>query len=95
MLRSAPRISPRLVAAVDRLDDRRLPIAEVARRVCREAERLDLPRPSYQQIRVLVHESRALHAGPSTAQMLTEVWLRARPVTDLYELDAGRIRPLR
>jgi hypothetical protein len=83
-----------LLAAVDRLDDRRVPIAEVARRVCREAERLDLPRPSYQQLRILVHESRRLHSGPTTAQVLAEVWLRARPVTDLYRLDDGTIRPL-
>ena len=36
----APRISPHLVEAIVRLDDTRVPIAEVNRRVGREAERL-------------------------------------------------------
>jgi hypothetical protein len=93
--RAAPRISPRLVDAIDRLDDPRVPIAETARRVCAEAERLGLLRPSYQQIRVLVHELRALRPKVTTRQALVEVWLRARPVTDLYGLDDGTIRPLR
>ena len=92
---SAPRISRRLLAAIVRLDDPRIPIAEVARRVCREAEQLDLTRPSYQQIRVLVHESRRLKRSPSTAAVLVEVALRLRPAEDLYALSEGTIRPLR
>jgi hypothetical protein len=92
---AAPRISPRLVAAVERLDDPRLSIAETARRVCAEAEKLGQPRPSYEQLRVLVHASRRPHRQVSTARVLLEVWLRARPVTDLHRLANGTIRPLR
>ncbi len=54
----APRISPRLIEVVLRFDDRTVPIAETYRRVGAEAERLGLTRPSYQRIRVLVHEAR-------------------------------------
>ena len=35
----------------------RVPFAEITRRVGEEADRLGLPRPSYQQVRVLAHEA--------------------------------------
>jgi hypothetical protein len=78
--RFAPRLSPRIVEAVVRLDDRRVPIAEVNRRVGLEAERLGLPRPSYQRVRELVHQSRRLQrVRPTTASVLIDVATRARP----------------
>jgi hypothetical protein len=86
---------PRLIAAIERLDDPRLPIAETARRVCAEADRLGHPRPSYEQLRVLVHASRRPRREVSARRALLEVWLRARPVTDLHRLANGTIRPLR
>lgn len=89
--RFAPRISPRLIAAIDRLDDERLPIAEVVRRVGLEADRLGLSRPSYQRVRTLVHESRRLHRGPSAGEVLLEVAFRARPSDDLFRLLDGSI----
>jgi hypothetical protein len=75
----APRISPRLLEALVRLDDRRVPIAEVNRRVGAEAERLGLRRPSYQRVRELVHESRRIKRGPTTASVLVDVAMRVRP----------------
>jgi hypothetical protein len=93
--RFAPRISHRLVAAIDRLDDERLPIAEVARRVCREADRLGLTRPSYERIRELVHLSRALHGGPSARRVLAEIALRERPILAIVDLTEGTVKPLR
>ena len=62
-----------------RLDDEKVPIAETYRRVAAEAERLGLMRPSYQRIRVLVHQSRRLRRGPSTASVLLDVATRVRP----------------
>lgn len=85
----APRISPRLLEALVRLDDPAVPLAEVSRRVGREAERLNLPRPSYQRIRVLVHESRRLRRGPGTAAVLVDVALRARPTTAIVDHLSG------
>jgi hypothetical protein len=54
----APRYDQRIVDAVAALDDRRVPIAEVCRRVGAAAERMDLFRPSYVHIRRLVHAHR-------------------------------------
>ena len=78
----APRISPRLLEAMARLDDSKLPIAETCRRVGAEAARLGLFRPSYERVRSLVGElrhARALKARqPSTAEVLLDIALRAR-----------------
>ena len=67
-----------------------LPIAEVNRRVGAEAERLGLPRPSYQRIRVLVHElRRRRRRQPTTASVLVDIAFRARPVTALLDHVSG------
>ena len=75
----APRISYRLLKALVRLDDRTLSVAEIYRRLGNEADRLRLPRPSYQRIRVLLHQARRIRRQPSTAQVLFDVCFRARP----------------
>ncbi len=54
MSRAAPRYDGRLVAALRRLDDRRVSIAETCRRVGALAEELGVPRPSYVHLRRLV-----------------------------------------
>jgi len=89
MLAFAPRISPRLLHALARLDDRRLPIAEINRRLGREAERLGLRRPSYQRIRMLVHQLRLYRRRPTTAGVLLEVAYRSRPPTALLDHISG------
>ena len=78
MLSFAPRLSPKLLEAIVRYDDRTVPIAETYRRVGREAERLGLPRPSYQRVRVLVHAARRARARPTTASLLVDVALNVR-----------------
>ena len=89
MPKFAPRISQQLLDAVARLDDRKQPIAETCRRVGAEAERLGLPRPSYQRVRVLVHELRALRQQPSTASVLADIAFRVRPPDALLDHLAG------
>ena len=79
MVTIAPRISRRLIEELVRLDNDKVPIAETYRRVAEEAERLGLTRPSYQRIRELVHQSRQLRRGPSTARVLWDVAVRTRP----------------
>src|SRR4051794_14649327 len=81
----APRISTRLLEALVRLDDPTLPIAEINRRLGAEATRLRLPRPSYQRIRVLLHQFRRLHRSPSTTTVLIDVALRLRPPEALVQ----------
>jgi hypothetical protein len=85
----APRIAPRLLEAIVRLDKKTVPIAETCRRVGREAERLGLPRPSYQRVRELVHASRRIRRGPSTASVLVDVAFRARPPEAILDHVSG------
>jgi hypothetical protein len=87
--RFAPRISDRLLHAIPRLDDGKMPFAEVCRRVGEEADRLGLPRPSYQRVRVLVHEARRLRRQPTTADVLLHVSTRARAPGEMLDHVAG------
>lgn len=62
---AAPRIPAGLLDEIERHSRRRLPIAEINRRVGRAAWRMSLPRPSYERVRVLVHIARRLRRlGP-------------------------------
>jgi hypothetical protein len=55
---AAPRLDHRLLAAIGDLDRRDRPIAETNRRVGLVASQLGLPKPSYEQVRTVVHASR-------------------------------------
>ena len=58
MSMSAPRLDRRVIELAVRLDDTSVPIAEVYRRSRVHAAKLDLPRPSYECFRVLIHAAR-------------------------------------
>jgi hypothetical protein len=60
VLSFAPRIPRRLLDEIERQSHRAVPIAEMNRCVGRAAERMGLYRPSYEQVRVLVHTARRL-----------------------------------
>jgi hypothetical protein len=81
----APRIPPKLLEAIVRIDDRRLPIAEVNRRVGRAAWKLGLPKPSYQRVRELVHAARSIRRAPTTVGVIMDVALRVRPPDALID----------
>lgn len=81
----APRISSRLLVEIERSDDPSVPIAEVCRRVGATAERLGLPRPSYERVRVLVHEGRRRRPVVTTASVVVDVALRTGPVDALLD----------
>jgi len=89
MASAAPRIGPTLLAAVKRLDDEAVPIAEVYRRVAALASHLGYARPSYEQIRILVHQHRRWGLAPTAGQILLDVALRSRPPEALLELLEG------
>jgi hypothetical protein len=92
MVTSAPRISRPLLAALARLNDPALPIAEVNRRLGAEAARLGLTRPSYERVRVLLQEARQARRrrrGPTTAQVLVDIAFRLRPPEALLDHLAG------
>jgi hypothetical protein len=89
VLSFAPRLSPKLLEAIVRYDDRKVPIAETYRRVGREAERLGLPRPSYQRVRVLVHSARRARLRPTTASLLVDAELNVRHPRHVLEELTG------
>ena len=86
---AAPRIESRLVAAVGHLDDRYAPMAETNRRIGALAGDLGLPRPSYEQIRLLVKAHRRGRLEPGIGQVLLDIAFRARPPEALLDYLAG------
>jgi hypothetical protein len=89
MTAAAPRIDSRLVAAVAWLDDRREPMAETNRRIGFLARDLGLPKPSYQQVRLLVKEYRRGRLQPTAGRVLLDIAFRARPPEALLDYLAG------
>jgi hypothetical protein len=77
----APRIDRRLIRSLGRLDDPSRPIADTYRQAGELAARLGLVRPSYEQIRVLVHEERRRKEE------------RAEPRRVIKEVATGRTDP--
>jgi len=85
---ASPRVDSRLVAALRRLDDGALPIAELHRRVGAVAERLGLSQPSYESTRLLVRDLRAGREHPGVGELLLDIALRTRsPDQILAELS--------
>ncbi|MGH3109617.1 MAG: hypothetical protein ACRDQT_01715, partial [Gaiellaceae bacterium] len=79
---------PRLLKALVRLDDRSVPIAETYRRSRELATELDIPRPSYECVRLLVHAARRQKARRrATRDALIGVALYTKPIDALYALD--------
>jgi hypothetical protein len=90
MANAAPRISPRLLAAIDDAARRDATVADICRTIGAEAQRLGLPRPSYEQVRRYVHASRRRRRlKPSAAQLALEVAYRAKPYDAVLERLAG------
>jgi hypothetical protein len=85
MVPAAPRIHRLLVDRVDQLSRQPLGIAEIGRRVGATAETLGLPRPSYEQIRVLAHAARLQARTPTAGEVLVDIAFRARPPTALAD----------
>ena len=86
MPRSAPRIPWLLVEALGSLDGPDRSIADVWRAACLLADEHGFTRPSYEQIRRLLHRQRRLRAMPSAVTAIAEGWLRARsPESAVHE----------
>jgi len=91
---AAPRIDPRLVFVIERLDRLGGPIADTNRRVGVVAEWLGVPRPSYEQVRTIVHAARKRRlASPGIGRVLLDVSLRARPPEHVLDALAGTLPP--
>lgn len=89
MVAQAPRINESLVGALARLDDPTVPVAEINRRVGFVAESLGFKRPSYQQVRVILHELRGRRRSPNLGETLLDIAYRSRPPTALLDYLAG------
>ncbi len=81
MLAFAPRMPQRLLDEIERRANERVPIAEINRRIGRAAAEMRLYKPSYQQVRVLVHAARELRrtAPKSVPTVAAEVMFRVIP----------------
>jgi hypothetical protein len=93
MVPSAPRLHRRLVNEIIRLSMSRLSAAEITRCVGAKATRDGLPRPSYERVRLLVHEARLRALEPSTADVLLDVAFRVRPPEHIGAHLAGTRPP--
>jgi hypothetical protein len=82
-------MSPRLLETLVKADGPSVPIAETCRRVGREAERIGVARPSYERVRLLVHEFRRIRRGPSTASILADVAFRVSPPEAVLDHISG------
>ena len=89
MVPAAPRIDARLLAAIERVDDARLPIAETNRRIGLIAEALGVPRPSYEQVRRLVRRMRRGRWRPTrVGEILLDIAVRTAPPEALLQVLA-------
>jgi len=81
MLSFAPRIPRRLLDEIERQSRRAVPIAEMNRCVGRAVAQMGLYRPSYEQVRVLVHMARRFRrqGRKPVSTVALQVALRVRP----------------
>jgi hypothetical protein len=85
---AASRLDAPLVKALVRIDDRSVPIAETYRRSREVAAALGVPRPSYECVRLLVHDARRQQERRRVARnTLIDVALYRKPLQALHELD--------
>jgi hypothetical protein len=80
--RAAPRIDDRLVALIIHAAAG-ISAAELTRTVGSAADALGLPRPSYQQVRVLRRYAEEQAGRVTDMDVLVDIAFRARPATDL------------
>jgi hypothetical protein len=76
------------LAAIARIDDSSLPIADTYRRCRSVAADLGIPRPSYERVRVHVKEVRRQRERARVArETILDVLLHQRPIDALHEID--------
>jgi hypothetical protein len=98
VLSFAPRIPRPLLDEIERQSRRAVPIAEMNRCVGRSAARMGLYRPSYEQVRVLVHTARRLRrqSPARVSTVAVQVAFRVRPpealLRPLFEPPPPRLR---
>ena len=90
MYAAAPRLDRRLLEEIVRLDDPARPIAELHRTLREAAARLDVPRPSYECLRLLMHDARRERARTrANRRTLIRVALYLDGPEALHRLESG------
>jgi len=92
---AAPKIDPRLLAALARIDRSDSSIADVHRTLGVVADWLEIPRPSYEQVRVLVKRHRQFPVLPGVGETLLEIAMRSKPPGALLDVLSGTAPPKR
>ena len=94
-MRFAAPITSELLAAIEKLDDRAVPIAEVVRRVGATARELGVARPSYPHVAAIVKRNRAREDArrerrAALLALASEIYAdsTAGRVVDAYEVAA-------
>jgi hypothetical protein len=67
---AGPRLDRRYLRRIGRLDDPTVPIAETYRRVRELAAEMDVPRPSYERVRIHIRTVRSRKARRTEAREL-------------------------
>jgi hypothetical protein len=91
-VRSSPRIDRRLVQALAALDDPADPIAETHRRLGVVADSLELPRPNYESVRLLLHGRRRSPGRSKQDALLDLAFYTRSPTTAMQDLLSGSDR---
>jgi hypothetical protein len=92
---AAPKIDPRLLAALARVDEPGQAIADTHRTLGRVADWLELPRPSYEQVRIHVKRHRRRPIYPGVGETLLQIAVRTKPPGALLDLLTGITPPKR
>jgi hypothetical protein len=85
----APRISRRLRSEIERLAEQPHCSAEICRAVGETAELLGLRRPSYEQVRALVRETRRRPRAATAGAVLLDIAFRVRHPDAFIEHVSG------
>jgi len=88
---AGPRLDRRYLRKIGRLDDPTVPIAETYRLVRQLASEMDVPRPSYERVRIHLHTLRSREARRAEARELAlQLACNSRPadavIADLLTL---------
>src|SRR5689334_271376 len=85
----APRISLRLRDEIDRLAASPARVADICRTIGERSEEQGFRRPSYEQVRLLVQESRRRPRTVSTAKVLVDIAFRVEHPDALLQHVSG------
>jgi hypothetical protein len=88
-VKSSPRIDRRLGEALAALDDPHASVAETHRRLGAVADVLELPRPNWESVRLLLRAHRTTPRSPRTHALLDLAFYTRSPIDAIEDLLTG------